>query len=214
MKRLLLVAVVLLLAVGVMSAGEMKQGTMSLNFTINGLGNFGVTGAPSATADLDQIFGFGASYYIQDDMFLRLGLGFANANINQKDVIVTGDEQDNTVMFFGIQPALLWNFMNEGNVSGYWGPQVMYGMASNSQDYTPPTGAVQSTSVDYTDFGAGVVVGATWTPWDQVGFSAEYGFMYASSSSSSDNGTTTTDGPSLTGFGISSWAVALNLYLR
>ncbi len=214
MKRLLLVGLVLLLAAGFATAGETKQGTTTLNFLINGLGTFGVNGSTAGTANGNYLYGFGASYYIQDDMAIRLGLAFNRWNSNEKDVNVTGDEQDFTQMAFGIQPALLWFFMNEGPVSAYWGPGVMFGMSSNESVYTPPTGAASTSKTSYTDFGVGIIMGAQWMAWEQVAFNAEYMISYNSSASDTESGGTTTDGPSITEFGISSWSVGLNLFLR
>jgi hypothetical protein len=214
MKRLLLVVMVLLLAVGLMTAGETKQGSMSVNFLINGLGTFGVSGTTAGTANGGYLYGFGGSYYIQDDMALRLGLAFNTGTSSEKDVEQTGDEENITDMAFGIQPALLWYFMNEGPVSGYWGPMVMFGMSSHENEYVPPAGAAQTTKTSYSDFGAGIVMGAQWMAWEQVAFNAEYVLAYGSSSSTQDVGGTSTDGPTISGFGIYSWSVGVSLFLR
>jgi hypothetical protein len=214
MKRLLLVGLVLLLVVGLASAGETKQGTMSLNFLINGLGTFGVTGTTAGTANGGYLYGFGGSYYIQNDMALRLGLAFHTGTSSEKDYEVTGDENKVTDMAFGIQPALLWYFMNEGPVSGYWGPTVLFGMSSHEVEYIPPAGASQTNKTSYTDFGAGLVMGAQWMAWEQVAFNAEYVLAYATASSTHDISGTSTDGPTISGFGIYSWSVGVSLFLR
>jgi opacity protein-like surface antigen len=209
MKRLLLVAMVVLLAVGVMNAGERmtKNGTWSLNFTMNGLGDFGVGGAPAAGIEgVGTLYGFGGSLFLNDDMALRVGLGFANHNEN-----VTGPpETDHTVMGFGVTPALLWYFGGEGPVAAYWGPSVSYGMYS-IEDATTPA-AVGDTKQTWSQFGVGVVMGAQWWAWDQVAFNAEYLVSYNSASSDVESGGTTTDGPTITNFGINSWSVGVGLF--
>ncbi len=216
MKKLLLVCLVLLLAVGLTSAGERmtKQGTHSLNFLMNGLGNFGVMGSPAGTANGSYIYGFGGSYFIQDDMAIRTGLAFNRWNENEKNVSVTGDEQDQTWMTFGVMPALLWYCMSEGPVAGYWGPTALFGMSSYESEYTPPTGAASTSKTTYTDFGFGVVVGAQWWAWQQVAFNAEYVLAYNTSSSKFESGGTSTDGPTNSGFGIYSWSVGLGLFFN
>lgn len=216
MKRLLLVGLVLLLAVGLVSAGERmtKQGTHSLNFYINGLGNFGVFGVPAGTANGSYLYGFGGSYFLQDDMALRAGVAFNRWHSSEKDYAVAGDERNLTEFDFGIMPALLWYCMSEGPVAGYWGPTAFYGMSSDETEYIPPAGASTTTKVSYTDFGFGVVMGAQWWAWDQVAFNAEYILAYTMSSSKVESGATSTDGPDITDFGIYSWSVGLGLFFN
>lgn len=213
MKRLLLVAVILLVAVGVMNAGERmtKQGTWSLNFTMNGLGDFGVGGVPAASISGSTLYGFGGSYFLNDDMAIRAGIGFRNYNENSE---TTGGESDYTEMGFGISPAFLWYFGGEGPVAAYWGPALMFGMYSEEDEFTPTSGTGTSTSQNWTEFGAGVVMGAQWWAWDQVAFNAEYMLAYNSASSDVESGGTTTDGPTVTTFGIGYWSVGLGVFFN
>jgi hypothetical protein len=219
MKRLLLVAMVLLLAVGMMNAGERmtKQGTWALNFTMNGLGDFGVHGYPASSITAPDgsvltLYGLGASYFISDDMAIRAGLAFNNTNYNTKEEGV--GENDVTLMGFGINPALLWYFLGEGPVAAYWGPAVMFGSYSEKDEFTPTAGTGTSTTSSITEFGAGIVMGAQWWAWDQVAFNAEYMLSYNSATSSIESGSTTTDGPSITSFGINQWSVGLGLFFN
>jgi hypothetical protein len=218
MKRLLLVAMVLLLAVGLMNAGERmtKQGTWSLNFTMNGLGDFGVGGYPASSitdpnGDVLTLYGFGGSYFISDDMAIRAGLAFNNTNYNTKE---TGGETDVTMMGYGISPALLWYFLGEGPVAAYWGPGVMFGSYSQESEFTPTSGTGSSTKGTLTEFGVGIVMGAQWWAWDQVAFNAEYMLSYNSATSDVESAGTTTDGPSITTFGINQWSVGLGLFFN
>lgn len=220
MKRLLLVAMILLLAVGVMNAGERmtKQGTWSLNFTINGLGDFGVIGVPvsdisyvtSPTGPIQSLtlYGVGGSYFLNDDMALRANLAFNSSNVTNE---VTGNEQDVTAQGWGITPALLMYMGGDGPVAAYWGPQVGYGMFTIT-DENPPAGP--EGKLTGTTFSVALVMGAQWWAWDQVAFNAEYGLGYVSSSSELEGGGTTVDGPSTTDFGITSWSVGLGVFFN
>lgn len=211
MKRLLLVVLVLLLAVGLSTAGERmtKQGTHSINFLINGLGDFGVSSFPVASVGAGTLYGFGGSYFLQDDMAIRAGVAFNRWNQNTKG---TTGETDNTEMGFGVSPALLWYCMGEGPVSAYWGPGAMFGMYSDETKFTPTSGTGTSTKQTWTGFGVGIVMGGQWWAWDQVAFNAEYMLSYSSYSSEVESGGTTTDGPTVTEFGFSSWSVGLGLF--
>jgi opacity protein-like surface antigen len=221
MKRLLLVAMIVLLAVGVMNAGERmtKAGTWSLNFTVNGLGDFGVIGAPvSSVTFFDEnanlqsatLYGFGGSYFLNDDMALRANLTFNNTNQNVKN---TGGESDLTMQAWGITPAFLWYMGGDGPVAAYWGPQVSYSMISAESETTPVSGTGTTETGKGTTFGVGVVMGAQWWAWDQVAFNAEYTLGYSSTTTEYEvTGGTTSDGPTFTDFGISNWAVGLGFY--
>jgi hypothetical protein len=212
MKRVLLVAMVVLLAVGVMNAGERmtKNGTWSLNFTMNGLGDFGVIGAPAAGIQgVGTLYGFGGSLFLNDDMALRVALGFNNNNTNTKN---TAGETDHTEMGFGATPALLWYFGGEGPVAAYWGPAVSYGMFSVKDETTPTAGTGTSTTTTASQFGVGLIMGAQWWAWDQVAFNAEYLLAYNSATSDVESGGTTTDGPTVTNIGISQWSVGVGLF--
>ena len=216
MKRLLLVAMVLLLAVGMMNAGERmtKAGTWALNFTMNGFGDFGVGGFPAssitdANGDVLTLYGFGGSYFLSDDMALRAGVAFNNTNFNTK---TTGGETDETFMGYGVSPALLWYFGGEGPVAAYWGPQVMFGSFSNETEFTPTSGTGTSTKQTATQFGVGLVMGAQWWAWDQIAFNAEYVLGYNSATSDVESAGTTTDGPTITSFGINQWSLGLGIF--
>lgn len=213
MKRLLLVALVLLLAVGMTSAGERmtKAGTHSLNFMMNGLGSFGVTSSVAAWVGGSSLYGFGGSYFMNDDMAIRAAIAFNRWNSNNK---TTGGETDDTEMAFGLSPALLWYCMSEGPVAGYWGPMAMFGMVSDESKFTPTSGTGSSTKTTWTQFGFGAVVGAQWWAWQQVAFNAEYVLAYSSYSSEVESGGTTVDGPTVTEFGIYSWSVGLGLFFN
>lgn len=210
MKRLLLVGMITLIAFGLTYAGGERmtnQGTHSLNFTFNGLGNFDIGSVPAGWNQGMNQYGFGGSYFFQNDMALRAGVAFSRQNENTE---YTGGEEDETWMGYGLMPALLWYCAGEGAVAGYWGPTAFFSQYSHEIKNSPA-----STS-DYKDtwtgFGAGVVMGAQWWAWSQVAFNAEYVLAYESYTSKREQGSTSTDNPSDTGFGIYSWSVGLSLF--
>jgi hypothetical protein len=212
MKKLLLVGMITLLAFGLSYAGGERmtnQGTHSLNFLMNGLGTFGVSGFPSGSSNGSWMYGFGGSYFVATDMAIRAGVAFNRWNENQT---TTGGETDETFLQFGIAPALLWYCVGEGAVSGYWGPTVMFGMSSDENKFTPTSGTGSSSKQTYTDFGFGFVMGAQWWAWSQVAFNAEYVLAYNTSSSKFESGGSSTDGPTETFIGIYSWSVGLALF--
>jgi hypothetical protein len=211
MKRLLLVGLVLLLAVGLVSAGERmtKQGTYSLNFTFQGLGDFNVGPSPAGWNQGQNQYGFGGSYFLNDDMALRAGVAFSRSNTNAK---YTGGEVDDTEMGFGFYPALLWYCTGDGPVAAYWGPTVFFSQYSHEIANSPVLASDYKDT--WTGFGAGIVMGAQWWAWDQVAFNAEYMVSYSSFTSKHESGSTSTDNPSDTEFGIGQWSLGLGLFFN
>lgn len=218
MKRLLLVGLILVVAAGLTFAGGKRmttKGTHSLYFTMNGLGDFGIGSYPagmiSAWDDGDiatsRMYGFGGSWFFQDDMAVRAGISFGRQNANDK---YSGGEVDITWMQYALTPALLWYCMSEGSVAGYWGGYLSYAHGSYEVENSPASTSDFKDSWD--GFGVGLLLGAQWWAWDQVAFNAEYMAGFQSSSSKVESGGTSSDGPTITEFGISSWAVGLGFF--
>jgi hypothetical protein len=220
MKRLLLVGILTVLAAGVLSAGTptTSAGDWNLFWSMNGFGDFGVTGAHVASVSSSffsgTVNGLGGAYFLSDGMALRVALGFMNDN---ETITGTAGETDITDMTFGINPALLWYFAQTGPVSAYWGPFVSYAMGSSNTTFTPSGGGTGSeTDGSASQFGAGVVVGGQWWAFDAVSFAAEYYLGFTSTTgeltTSSGGTSTTTNAPDQTTFGIYSWAVSVNIH--
>lgn len=194
MKRVLLVSFLLVMFASLALSGTpvTKAGTHGLWFKMNGLGDFGVTGVAPYT--------FGGHYFIQDDMALRLGLGF-NLSTSSDD---GPPKYETTDMLFGVYPALLWYCVSSGPVSGYWGPMVAFQTQTYEEkvDGTTVTGSKAS----YTAWGVGFVVGAHYWAMDMLSFNAEYSLSYLSSSGEIGG----SDTPTFNDIGINSWGVGLN----
>jgi hypothetical protein len=203
MKKLLLVLFIMVVAANLAFAGTpmTAKGDKSIGFNVQGLGNFGVTG-------VDGVDALSFRYFMSQDMALRVNLGFATAT-TKTPVIGVGDNE-NTGMLISIHPALVWHMAPvAGAISPYYGIEGMFGMGKNTQKLA---GATTENSQTLTNFGAGIFMGGEWYAWDGISFNAEYGLSFSSTTSKFEGGGVSTDGPSTTGFGISSWAVGLNVY--
>ena len=207
MKKLLLVLFIMAFAANMMFAGTpmTNQGDKSLGFLVNGLGSFGVTGVNSGAG----INGFSMNYYISKDMALRANIGFGTSTTKSPTGTPAGDNE-NTGTAIGVRPGLMWHCPPvAGSISPYWGLEAEFGWIKNT---FKPAGGTESSNSG-TLFGAGAVMGAEWYPWDGISFNAEYNLSFTSSSTKSEAGGVSTDGPSNTSIGISSWAVGLNVYV-
>jgi hypothetical protein len=96
-----------------------------------------------------------------------------------------------------------------GSISPYWGLEGQFGWLKNT---FKPAGGTESSNSG-TVFGAGAFMGAEWWAFDGVSFNAEYNLSFTSGSTKSEAAGVSTDGPSTTTVGISSWAVGLNVYM-
>ncbi|MBI1804827.1 MAG: hypothetical protein HY033_13810 [Ignavibacteriae bacterium] len=209
MKAMLFILFALVLTTSIMFAGTpmTSQGDKALTFTINGLGNFGVSGVPAVSAPgLGTLYGAGGKYFVSQDMAFRTIVAFNNYSTTVKTG--SGDDKNSTT-WIGIAPGLEWHMAAAGAVSPYWGLMADFGWAKNT--HTPPTGS--ETSSSGTSFGAAALLGAEWYAFDGVSFNAEYQFGFSTTSTKTNPGTGDVDGPSYTTFGINSWAVGINVYL-
>ena len=218
MRRLLLVLLVVAAFASMSFAGSpmTNQGDKALTFVISGLGTFGVSGPaaasfPSGGFVSGTVYGAGGKYFLSKDMALRGVLAFSSTSVTDKVFNGTAYVDDKTSAFaIALMPGLEWHFMNAATVSPYWGIEAQFGYLSST--HTPPAPANED-KVTGTQFGAAAFMGAEWYPWDGVSFMAEYQLGFATTSSKSESGGVSVDGPSVTSFGISSFAVGINLYL-
>ncbi len=206
MKQLLLVLFIVVVAANIAFAGApmTAKGDKSVGFWMNGLGSFGVGGV-SVAGGID---GLSFRYYLSQDMALRANAGFGTATT--KTPTGSGDNE-NTGTAIALRPGLVWNCPTvAGSISPYWGIEGQFGWLKNS---FKPAGGGTETSNSGTVFGAGVFMGGEWYAWDGISFNAEYNLGFTSTSTKSEAGGVSTDGPSTTAIGISSWAVGLNIYM-
>ncbi len=165
MKKLVLVLVTLFLLVGIVVAQDAtpknKQGDMGIMFGFSGLSILGVD---------NYMSGVGIKYFIQDDLALRGGFGFATKSI---------PDVDENPMDFGLNAGVQYNFTSSGPVVGFFGGSLFFN-SHKAQGIADPTNT----------FGLLALFGAEWFPWNSVSLGAEYGLGFSSSSVSGGDATT------------------------
>jgi len=230
MKKFFVCLLFFVFAAGIVSAQDTKPRTSSgdkaLLFSINGFGDFGVTGAragnvPFSFMGIDTIFnirllapvyGFGIKFYLSDNIALRTSLGFGSTTVSTpRTGDTTGKTDDVTDLIFGINPGLEFHLVNAGPVTAYTGVFANFiGSWSFSGDEADTV--VGTTTKSYSGFGGGAIFGVEYFPWSSISLGAEYQLGVMVSSSSTDRKGKSTDGPSYLDIGIGSFAVQLGVY--
>jgi opacity protein-like surface antigen len=210
MKRLLALVLVALLVVSVTYAGDSivpktKAGNKALLFTLGGLANLGAGSYGG---------GIGGKYYFSNNWAGRLGIGFSTSTSTEKNPLspTPADqkgERDETSTSFTVTPGVLYTVAISGPVNAYVGAQILFVSNSTSADGIGGSGFDADSKVETssTNFGAGLILGVEWFPWENISFGAEYtlGFLSGSGDTESTvNGTSTkSDAPSTTSIGTS-----------
>ncbi len=210
MKRLLALVLVALLVVSVTYAGDTvvpktKAGNKALLFTLGGLANLGAGQYGG---------GIGAKYYFANNWAGRLGVGFNTSTSTTKNPATTvpageSGERDETSTTFTVTPGVLYTIAVSGPVNAYVGAQILFVSNTTSRDGAFGSGFDSDSKLETssTNFGAGLILGVEWFPWETISFGAEYtlGFLTGSSDQTSTvNGSgTSQDGPSTTSIGTS-----------
>jgi|SRR5208283_1845781 len=193
MKKVLILAMAIAMVFGLASAQDVvpdvKAGSKCLNFTFAGLGAFGFNATgPSG--------GIGASYFLNSDAALRLGLQIqstsstipANAPAGQ-----SGTDGSRSAFGLGIGADYLM-YMNAGRVRPYWGGGLQFIM--NSNDYKPAVVGGGSQGEDKNDpangptgvsFQLAGFLGAEFFIYSQLSVSAEYQLNLVNINSPADN---------------------------
>jgi hypothetical protein len=191
MKHLRLALLALLLVPSVVSAqnttsadaGRIRslQGDFALLFDLGGLANLALNGFSAGDTSVVGA-GFGAKYFVANDIALRLALSLETRGATTpvgSDSLGLNNELN--VFRFAITPSVVFNVMKTGPVAGYVGGQVSYAMASsdnNPADQSQPD--VESSSSSFT---VGAIIGAEWFPWESVSLSGEYVLGFGRSTS-------------------------------
>jgi hypothetical protein len=205
MKRSLALVLVALLVVSVTYAGDTvvpktKAGNKAVLFTLGGLANLGA-GTYGG--------GIGGKYYFADKWAGRLGIGFTTSTETTKNPASTvpagqKSERDQTSTTFTVAPAVLYTLATTGAVNAYTGAQIYFVSSTTSTD-DPGFDADSKVETSSTGFGAGLLLGVEWFPWENISFGAEYTFGFLTESgdrTNTVNGTSTkSDGPSTTSIG-------------
>jgi hypothetical protein len=220
MKRFYVALLIAMTAVVVASAqgdrARTKSGETSIDFTLNGFGDFGATGAyigstppgntlgDSLISMLSQlvgqrfirpIFGAGMTVYVADNVALRLGLG-ANLVVNATPQD-SGDDLTRTNLALGFSPAVEVHIVNTGPVSIYTGG--VFSVATAFAWSGADDNRRQDTQVGY---GGGAILGAQFYPWNNVSLGAETQFGIEITNSTLEIGDESSDGPTATHIGI------------
>lgn len=218
-KAILIFATGLLTAVAAYAQGtpQTQSGDKALLFSINGFGDFGVTGTvvgmtPLRTGGiidtlldmtgqsfLRPVAGVAMKFFLADNVALRAGIGFNMESNN--DPVYRGDsllrEDPSSRSAFAVSPGIEIHLVQEGPVTLYTGAVLSFASATNS------TGADSlENSSTQTGIGFGAVLGAEFFPWSNLSLGAEYqiGLMLHSTSSAARG--ESLDGRSTTHIGI------------
>jgi hypothetical protein len=195
-----------------------QMGTTSFNFTFNGFDGFGAGGSyvgsvpPGNTLGdslLNQlnlllgqrfirpIYGFGVTFYVADNVGLRIGFGANMASNNTPRAgDTTGAEDTETNLALGFSPALQIHIVNSGPVTLYTG--VIFSVASAFAWQ----GADDSRTVDtQMGYGGGAILGTEFYPTSNLslGLETQIGVDVTTTSRKVKN--KSTDGPGTTNIG-------------
>jgi hypothetical protein len=159
-----------------------SAGDFALLFDLGGLADLALNGFRGGVGDTSEVgAGFGAKYFVADDIAVRLGLSVLTSSASRpvgSDSLGLNDEF--SVFRFGITPSVLVNVMKTGPVAGYLGGQVSF--ATTTSDNNPADELVADVEGSSTAFGVAGIIGAEWFPWQSVSLSAEYVLGFATSS--------------------------------
>ena len=192
---------------------QTKKGDAALLFCINGLGNFGVTGARAGylvATDaggniIDQTpAGLGFKYFLSNNVALRMGVGLSTSSVTTETA--GGDETEGSSMI-SLQANLEYHLFQVEAVTIYTGGGLFFTVAGTSQELGD-----NKTSNSASGIGLGGMLGAEFYPWRNVSFGAEYWLGYAKGSSKADNGVDETDGPSVSVLRVQAIGVILGIH--
>jgi opacity protein-like surface antigen len=194
---------------------QISQGDKALLFTVNGLGDFGVQGAPAGMlvyateggVEFSNYNGIGFKTFISDKMALRIGLGYAGSTITRE----TDDgDIESSLSLLCLQPAIEYHMFQADAVSIYTGAGVFYAK-SGATEKAPD---VDDVTYSMSSFGVAGLVGAEFYPWKNLSLAAEYQIGFVNGSSSYDDGTDEVDGPKAKLLGISAVGVTLAFHFK
>lgn len=189
MRRFSIGLAALLLAGGTAAAQQdsiapkTSKGDFALLFDLGGLANLALRSFGAFADTTAAGAGFGARFFVADNLALRLGLTVSGSSIDipqGPDSLGLSDKLE--VLRLGIAPAVLVDIVTVGPVAGYVGGEVGYAILNNSRDAADTS----EVDVDATSsvFSAAAILGAEWFPWRQISLSGEYQFGFSTASSS------------------------------
>ncbi|MCE7934713.1 MAG: hypothetical protein DYG96_08975 [Chlorobi bacterium CHB2] len=206
-------ALLFLLAIGAQAqdntVARTAMGDKALMFSINGFGDFGVTGVTAGSSinsnnggdsansgGVSPVYGAGAKFFLQNNVALRGVLGFGSSSGSGSQTA------------FGFLGGVEYHILGSGAVSGYGGAFLSYATRSRSSGEEMYAYSSSSSSL-----GIGGMMGVEFFPWRDISFSAEYQLGLRLNSGSTTTAGSTTDAPGTTEIGIGSASVMIAVYL-
>lgn len=158
-----------------------------------------------------NLFGAGYQYYVTNRIALVFGLSLGtNTNTIEDD----NGSTETSLTVFGISVDGNYHLLSLYSVSPYIGVHLNYGLLSGSNVVDPDGGATQTT--DYSGNGVAVAAqfGFDWYFTEGLSLGGKYALGFQSLGApevTDENGTT--EGPSSTAFGISTFSIMLNVHI-
>jgi hypothetical protein len=157
-----------------------SAGDFALLFDLGGLAELALNGFNGSGSDTSTVgAGFGAKYFVADDLALRVGLAVQSSSANRPVDSVADDEFN--VFRFAITPGVTFNLTKSGPVAGYVGGQISYAMSSSNRN--PANELEPEVEATRSAFSIAALIGAEWFPWSSVSLAGEYQLGYGMSSS-------------------------------
>jgi hypothetical protein len=194
-----------------------QSGTTSLNFTFGGFGGFGTNGAyvaavpPGGTVGdtiLNQLYGLlgeryvrplyglGVTFYVADNVGLRLGFAANMNSDNTPNPDSTKDDDTRTKLALGFSPAIQVHLLSNGPVTVYTG--VVFTVGSAFSWYGADANRTRESQFSY---GGGFLLGAEFYPLEFLSLGAETQLGLERSTTSKKVDKKTADGPTATSIG-------------
>jgi opacity protein-like surface antigen len=156
------------------------SGDFALLFDLGGLANLALNGFSPSGGDTTTVgAGFGAKYFIANNVALRLALTLESNNATRPIDSIYNDEF--SAFRLGVAPSVTVNVVTSGPVAGYVGGGISFATTSSTSD--PADSTQPNVDASGTSFGVAAIIGAEWFPWTNVSLAAEYNLGYARSTS-------------------------------
>jgi opacity protein-like surface antigen len=219
MRRIFPLGLALLIIAPVMFAQDAgatvnRARQKGLLFTIEGLGNFGVSGnllgvaVPSGTATSQTLAGLGFKYYLSQKIAVRGALHFGLVKIDTQTAEGTVTAK---VTSIGFAPGVEYHFVNTKAVTAYFGGAAAFGLYDSSSPANLDLFSVATTFKGMV-YSLALLFGAEFFLAENVSLGAEYQLGANFTSGKTEMGVTVRDLPKTLRLGISALAATLAVY--
>ncbi|MBL8967616.1 MAG: outer membrane beta-barrel protein [Spirochaetaceae bacterium] len=213
MKKLgiaMIFALTLAAALAAQTAPVDSKGAMALQFTMDGLGTFGIGGTPvdlpngayTGTNWAATGYGLGAKYFVIDKLSVGAGLYFSSDSVT-----LSGSANVRKTGYFGLRPFATYTLAKKGPVALTAGGYLSMGFYNEDDP-------ANTTKLAYSVFGGGATFGAECFVMNGVSLGADYRFganFYKMAETNTVTNAVTTNSYSRIGTGSAS--VFLSFYL-